>query len=163
MGLRDILAGGTASLIESVGTVLDNLFTSTEEKERAKLALLQVQLAAQTQRDAMLADIEKAYLADQANLRDQIKVEIQSQDWFVRRARPALGWLFLVILAWNYVGLTIAQLAFGKALAPIELPPELWMMCGVWFVGYGVMRSMDKRASVAGAVMATGVGADGGK
>lgn len=147
MVLREILAGGTAKLVESVGTILDSLFTSKEEKEQAKLAMMQVTLAAQATRDQMLSDLEQAYLADAANLREQVKLEVQSEDWFVRRARPALGWLFLVILVWNYVALPVVQMVAGTSavdLRPLELPSELWAMCGVWFVGYGILRSWDK-------------------
>ena len=139
-----LLSSGLDKIVSSVGTVLDNLFTSDDEKEKNKIALTQITLAAAQAEKELAADLEKAYLEDAKNLRQQITVELQSQDAYVRRARPTFNYIFYVVLIFNYIFLPIYQLITGKTAAPVVLPTELWTVFGVGFIGYGYLRTVEK-------------------
>lgn len=146
-----ILAGGATELVKTIGTVFDSLFTSKEEKAQAELAKLQIMLAAQQATSQLEADLDKAYLADAANLREQIKLEISSQDWWVRRARSMPIWLGGLILGFNLLIFPLMQIAHNLfAEAPVEiatlpLPTEFWYLYSGLTLGYGVLRTIDKR------------------
>ena len=93
-----LLGTGLDRVVSSVGTVLDNLFTSDDEKEKNKIAMTQITLAAAQAEKELAIDLEKAYLDDVKDLRRQITVELQSEDAYVRRARPTFNYIFYVVL-----------------------------------------------------------------
>jgi len=139
-----LLSTGLDKVIGSAGKVLDNLFTSDDEKEKNKIVLTQISLAAAQAQREMEIDLDKAYLNDMQNLRKQITVEIQSQDPFVRRARPTFNYIFYIVLIFNYIFLPIYQLVTGNEVSPVVLPTELWTVFGVGFIGYGYLRTVEK-------------------
>lgn len=139
-----LLSSGLDQVVNSVGSVLDNLFTSDDEKEKNKIAMTQITLAAAQAQKEMEADLEKAYLEDAKDLRRQITTEVQSQDSYVRRARPTFNYIFYVIIIFNYIFLPIYQLISGHSVDPVDLPTELWTVFGVGFIGYGYLRTVEK-------------------
>lgn len=139
-----LLSTGLDKVVSSVGSVLDNLFTSDDEKEKNKIALTQITLAAAQAEKDLAADLEKAYLDDVKDLRRQITVELQSQDAYVRRARPTFNYIFYAVLIFNYIFIPIYKVITGQALEVIDLPTELWTVFGVGFIGYGYLRTVEK-------------------
>ena len=139
-----LLSSGVDKIVGSVGVAPDSLFTSDDEKQKNKIALTQISLAAMQAEKELAADLEKAYLEDVKDLRRQITVELQSQDAYVRRARPTFNYIFYAVLIFNYVFPPICQLFTGKPLNPIDLPGELWTVFGVGFIGYGYLRTVEK-------------------
>ena len=80
--LTNILSGGAAKLVESVGGVLDNLTTSKEEK-----------LAA----EAKIKDLVMGYEAEmQKQVTERWKMDMQSDSWLSKNIRP-LVLIFLVV------------------------------------------------------------------
>lgn len=148
--LSSIVGEGTSKVVSAVGAVLDNLFTSTDEKNKADIAKTQIILAAEQAKSETAARLEEAYLADAANLREQIKIELQSADPYVRRARPSAIWIGVVILFFNFVltptVLSIASLFDHEVkVTPMVLPEQFWYLWGILVIGVGAMRSYDKR------------------
>ncbi len=92
---------------EIVGLVTGNLPPDEAARVQVKLALLE----AKVEREKRTYDlkVEELYLKDAANLRDQIKVELQSEDAFVRRARPAWLWGLLGMYLVNYPATAIVS------------------------------------------------------
>lgn len=87
--MNPLLIGG---IIETVGKVADSLFTSDEE--RAKLQI-----------DALRAETE-AYQAETTRLGGQIEVnkaEAQHSSVFVAGWRPAVGWVSVAALGYQYI------------------------------------------------------------
>lgn len=74
---------------------------------------------------------------------DEHKTEIQSEDLFVRRARPMFLYVVILILLLNYGGSAVAHW-FSNAVTPITLPPDLLTLFGVMVGGYMWLRSKDK-------------------
>jgi len=139
-----LLSTGLGGIIDSVGNVLDNLFTSDDEKQKNKIAMTQITLAAAQAEKQLAADLEKAYLEDAKDQRRQITVELQSQDAYVRRSRPTFNYIFYIVLIFNYIFIPIFQVITDDKLDVVNLPTELWTVFGVGFIGYGYLRTVEK-------------------
>jgi len=80
--LTNLLSGGAAKLVQSVGGVIDNLHTSKEEK-----------LAA----EAKIKDLVMGYEAEmQKQVTERWKMDMQSDSWLSKNIRP-LVLVFLVV------------------------------------------------------------------
>ena len=80
--LTNLLSGGAAKLVESVGGVLDSLTTSKEEKLVA---------------EAKIKDLVMGYEAEmQKQVTDRWKMDMQSDSWLSKNIRP-LVLIFLVV------------------------------------------------------------------
>ena len=80
--LTNLLSGGAAKLVKSVGGVIDNLHTSKEEK-----------LAA----EAKIKDLVMGYEAEmQKQVTERWKMDMQSDSWLSKNIRP-LVLVFLVV------------------------------------------------------------------
>jgi hypothetical protein len=93
----------------------------------------------------------KLELQENQSVRQLLSLEIQSEDKFVKRARPATLWIVIVILVGNFIVLPILNLiAVGFGLSPIQvtyptLPEEVYWLFGALFSVYTGARSWDKR------------------
>ena len=139
---------GIGSIIEGVGKVADSLITT--DKERLQMALEDRKL-----------DLEQARI-DQATDLAQVdvnKIEAENPNLFVSGWRPAVGWVGVLGLAYQFLGYPLMQWvwAFGqgvdlipKGLAP---PPDLQtdqlMVLLSGLLGFGGMRSFEKSRGVA--------------
>jgi hypothetical protein len=80
--LTNLLSGGAAKLVESVGGVLDSLTTSKEEKLEA---------------EAKIKDLVMGYEAEmQKQVTERWKMDMQSDSWLSKNIRP-LVLMFLVV------------------------------------------------------------------
>lgn len=136
------LSGGFA---EKIGTIIDNVHTSGEEKGKLELAKMQLQIAAGEFQAKLVADVEKMYLDEMANLRDQIKVELQSEDPYVRRARPTFMYIVYLVMFINLIVIPVIQMITGKPFAIVPLPEEMWYVFGGSYLGYAYLRTVEKR------------------
>lgn len=147
-----ILSAPFGELIGRVGEVIDQIHTSGEEKLQAEFAKLQLQAAVREAERKAELEADKAYMADLANLREQIKVELQSEDAYVRRARPTFLYIFYLIIVCNYLVPIFAQLFPREwVISPVVIPQELWWVFGGGYLGYSFLRSRyDKQANGVG-------------
>ena len=90
--------------------------------------------------------LEKAWMEDAASLREQAKVELSSEDPFVRRARPAWLWGLLALYLTNY-GLTGIASWFDPSIHPIDIPTDVHLLAGLLVGGYGYLRTVEKRGA----------------
>jgi hypothetical protein len=143
--MNPLLIGG---IIETVGKVADSLFTSDEE--RAKLQI-----------DAMKAETD-AYRAETERIGGQIeinKAEAQHSSIFVAGWRPAVGWIsvaalgyqFLLypLLTWAWVWMQAAGLVDGKLSPPPLLDVEALMVLLTGMLGIAGARTFEKIKGVA--------------
>jgi len=80
--LTNLLSGGAAKLVSSVGGVIDNLHTSKEEKLEA---------------ETKIKDIVMGYEAEmQKQVTERWKMDMQSDSWLSKNIRP-LVLVFLVV------------------------------------------------------------------
>lgn len=132
--MNPLLVGG---IVEAVGKVADDLFTSDEERARAE----REQYEAETTRMQGQTDTNK--------------IEAASQSLFVAGWRPAVGWVGAAAMAYQFIlypflvwGWSAMQAAGW--IAPSLTPPpmlntdDLWViLCGI--LGLGTLRSFDKK------------------
>lgn len=131
--MTPLLIGG---IVEAVGKVADDLFTSDEERARAEL---------------------DAYTAETARMQGQVeinKIEAGSQSLFVAGWRPAIGWIGAAAMAYQFIVYPFlvwgwhAMQAAGWISASLSEPPmlqtdALWVIL-TGILGIGTMRTYEK-------------------
>ena len=128
--LAGLFGGGAVSAIEAVGNVVDELFTSDDER-LGKEALL----ARLVQRPA-LAQVELN------------KVEAQHRSLWVAGARPFILWVCGSALAYNFILRDLLAWAIMNSWVDATMPPALQMeqlitvLLGM--LGLGGLRTVEK-------------------
>jgi hypothetical protein len=116
-------------IVEGLATGLDELFTSDEEREAAKLKLQT--LMQQPHILQAVANIEGA----------------KHRSTFVAGWRPAIGWVAALGLGYQYLVLPFAGLINAYLKLPAELPDlesDQLMTLVLALLGLGGMRSFEK-------------------
>jgi hypothetical protein len=77
------------------------------------------------------------------------KAEAQHKSIFVAGWRPAVGWVCVAVMAFNYVGVYLMEFAVAFIDNPPPVPTrfdmsELWPIL-LGMLGIGTMRSVDKK------------------
>ena len=126
-----IVGGGVAEPIKAVGGILDDLFTSEEEKLSKKEALVRLE--------------QKPHLAQAAINR----AEAQSRSAFVAGWRPFIGWTCGVGIAWHFVIYDLLTWILSVSSPATPAPPELvgtdeLMTLVLSLLGLGGMRTFEK-------------------
>jgi hypothetical protein len=126
-----MFGGGIAEPIKAVGNIIDDLFTSDEERLDKKAVLLRI-----AQRPGFV----------QAEIN---KVEAAHRSIWVAGWRPFIGWVCGAALAWNYIVHPLAVwllLAFGDGtvLAPPQLSLGALMPVVLGLLGLGTLRTVEK-------------------
>ena len=134
---------GIGSIIEGVGKVADSLITT--DKERMEMALEERKLDLEEKRIDQTTDLAQV---------DVNKIEAASSSVLVSGWRPAVGWVGVLGLAYQFLGYPLMQWgwAFGqgydiipKGLAPPpDLQTEQLMTLLAGLLGFGGMRSFEK-------------------
>lgn len=124
--ISKIFTSGASKLVDSIGTVLDNSITNTEEKMEIK-AKLQDQILNFTQET----------IAQSASV---INTEAKG-NWLQRSWRPIVMLSFAFIIVYRYF------LSQVFVLPNLELPSEFWELLKVGLGGYVIGRSFEKVAS----------------
>lgn len=130
-GIIEKLVGGSiAEPITAVGNVLDQLFTSDEERL--------------TKQEAMLRLAQEPHMA-QIELN---KLEAQHRSIFVAGWRPFIGWVCGIALAYHFIIRDLLVWAFINWAPDLVPPPQLamehLMTVVVSLLGLGGLRSFEK-------------------
>jgi Holin of 3TMs, for gene-transfer release len=155
MGLLDtVLGGGVATLFKSV---MDEIRLSPEQKQAAQQALLEHH----DKIAQMDADLEAKLAAVQG---ENIRAETQSEDPYVRRARPTFLYAMIAAIFFSLVlapliqmlGTAVSAMAghisFMQALSAVhvlDIPDSYLELFGVGFLGYTGARSWEKTKGAA--------------
>jgi hypothetical protein len=139
---------GIGSIIEGVGKIAGDLVTT--DKERITLELEGRKLDLEEKRIDQTTDLAQVEVN---------KIEAVSSSLFVAGWRPAVGWVGVLGLVYQFLGYPLMQWgwAFGQGvdLIPKELhpPPDLdveqLMTLLAGLLGFGGMRSFEKHKGVA--------------
>jgi len=134
MGIINKIFGGggeaAAKPIEAVGNILDDLFTSKEEKLDKKALLERI-----AQKPSMV----------QTEIN---KIEAQHRSIFVAGWRPFIGWVCGTALAYNFIIRDLIAWLLLNFADTISLPPALQMehlmtvLMGM--LGLGTLRTFEK-------------------
>jgi hypothetical protein len=130
-----IIKDAVEGALGPVSDIIDNLTTSREEKDAAKIALAKAQ-----------GQLESDFHAQQASV---IIAEATGASWLQRNHRPLTVMTFVFIVAWNYVlgpiGTWGASLfGLGASFPVLELPPGLWATISLGMGGYMALRTYEK-------------------
>jgi len=134
--LASMFGGGIAEPLKAVGNIVDDLFTSDDERLSHEEVLLRI-----AQRPGFV----------QAEIN---KVEAAHRSLFVAGWRPFIGWVCGAALAWNYI---IQPLFSWATIAFMDSPPippptlslgEL-MPVVMGLLGLGAIRGVEKLAGKA--------------
>lgn len=136
--MNPFLAGG---LIEGVGKIADDLFTSDEERLRAEIDLKRL-------------DVDVALGQMAVN-----QAEAQSNSVFVAGWRPAIGWVGALAMAYQFLLYPLMVWGWSFMQAKNWVPPELkpppmldtealWVILS-GMLGIAGMRSVEKVKGVA--------------
>lgn len=119
--LSTIFSGGASELVKSVGSVIDNLTTSKEEKEAAKLALQQEINRHSETIEAEANKIYEAELKDMQSARDA-NARIQESDkasWWAKNTAYFLD--VFIGLVWGSITIFIAAKALKLVGANMDM------------------------------------------
>lgn len=123
-----------------VGKVLDRVWPDPATKAQAALELAKLQQGGELKH--LDAELQLALAQAQTN-----QEEAKSGDPFASRWRPAVGWVCVAGLGWNYVGLPISSMACKLAGLTLELSQaDMTELMPLLFgmLGLGAMRTYEK-------------------
>lgn len=134
--MNPLIVPAVGGIVESVGKIADDLFTSDEERARAEL-------------DGYKAETERMQGQVEIN-----KAEANHRSLFVAGWRPAVGWVGVVAMAYQFViypflvwGWHVMQAAGWISIGLTEPPmldtEALWVIL-TGILGLGVYRSAEK-------------------
>ena len=128
MGIIDkLISGGASKLVDSVGSVLDNVITTDEEKLEAKRKLKELILSHEAQM--------------QQNVTDRWKADMNSDSWLSKNVRP-LVLIFLVVCTMLMIFIDAGAISFTVEEKWTDLLQlVLITVIGAYFGG----RTMEKR------------------
>ncbi len=130
MGLFSKLLGGPAiDAVSAVGNVVDQLFTTDEERAQAALLMAKIRQKPQI----LQAEINR--------------VEASHRSLFVAGWRPFIGWVCGLGFLWAFLLHPLFQ--WGVAIAGLEItPPDIntdsLMQLVLALLGLGTLRSVEK-------------------
>lgn len=134
MSVATIASLGIGSIVDSIFKGIDSLFTSDEEREAARLKVLQ--------------ELQKPHIMQaMTNLK-----EAEHASWFVAGWRPAIGWVCALGLGYQFLVAPFAvHIAYLTGL-PYELPTldsSMLMTMTINLLGLGGLRTYEKVTGVA--------------
>jgi hypothetical protein len=122
--LKSLLAGTATQPIEAIGNVVDQLFTSDEEKAQAEIVLAKMRQHPQI----LQAEINK--------------IEAQHRSIFVAGWRPFIGWICGIGLFFTFIINPLLQWWSGQE-GP-ALPLDAMTMLVTALLGLGGLRTFEK-------------------
>jgi hypothetical protein len=133
--MNPLLSMGLGGIIETVGKVADDLFTSDEERLKAELDTY---------------NAETTRLAGQTEVN---KIEAASSSVFVAGWRPAIGWICGISLGYAAIvepfSRFVAQVIYGYAGTFPVIDTTLTLQILIGILGLGTLRTYDKKAGTA--------------
>ena len=128
---------GAGDVVRAVGDSLDKLFTSDDERNEKRLEL------AKAERDFSLSALTLLEKSDEKQGDVNIE-EIRTGSIFMAGWRPAIGWIGVLALAYQFVlyPLLLWLHITDKPPQPLDAGVLFSMVTGM--LGIGAMRSFDK-------------------
>ena len=145
------LLGG--SFLDGVSKVINSIRGKNPE-DAAKLEQLKTQY--ETEFMQAQAELEKRRIEENVSLNqtasENIRAEITSPDWYVRRARATPVWIICLAIIINYGLIPIARM-FTLRAQPLDLPQAFWYFAAFIVGGYVGSRIAGRALGGAGGEM----------
>ena len=117
------------AFIPILGKLIERIFPDPAQRDKAKLALLEMQ--------------QKGELNEFEAASKVIVAEANSEHWLTSTWRPILMLSFTAIIVNNYILSPYIQLIFGTSVH-LEIPPDMWALLKLGVGGYIVGRSVER-------------------
>lgn len=118
-----------AAIIPILGSLLDKVIPDTEARDKAKQELTTQLMLHSTEMDKAATDI--------------ILAEAKSSNKLASSWRPILMYVFVAIIANNFLLAPYVNAFFGNAVI-LDMPKELWTLLTVGVGGYVPCRTAEK-------------------
>lgn len=115
--------------IPIIGQVIDKLFPDPNQREIAKAELTKI--------------VGEQHIAEMEAKSKVIVAEAQGDSWMQRNWRPCLMFLFMFILAFNFILAPIAGM-LGLIIKTLPIPNDMWFLLSIGVGGYIGGRSAEK-------------------
>ncbi|WP_292999601.1 holin family protein [Nevskia sp.] len=136
--IANLLGSTAGDLVDKIAGAADRFITTDGERNQYRLETEKVLQA----RDS---EIEQSLRAE-LTVRERIMVaELQQDDTFTKRARPAVVYVGLAVIVFNYCLAPMIAWTVGKTPPVFNLPEEFWYAWGGILGLYTFGRSMEKR------------------
>ncbi len=123
--------------LKSIGDLIDQFHLSPEQKAQMQ----QAAQALEEQRDQIEAARDEALAEIQG---ENIRAETQSEDAYVRRARPTFLYVMILGIACSIILFPVLNLLAHRGLVVMEIPSAYLELFGVAFLGYTGARTWEK-------------------
>ncbi|HEV2424298.1 MAG TPA: 3TM-type holin [Terriglobia bacterium] len=149
IGLATAKAGvDAAGAIPGVGPVIQALTPELLAVLKSKMPDVAQQQALDAAAQAASDDLAKAELNYQVQIAQiasaNITADSSSNDWFVRRARPAFLWVMILAIFFSVIVFPILNLIDHRGLMVLDIPSGYLDLFGIAFTGYAVARTTEK-------------------
>jgi len=129
-----------SGLFTAAQSLIERFFPDPEKKAAAQLDLLKMQQSGELAQLAAATDLAKAQIAVN-------QAEAASGNLFIAGWRPAVGWVCVFALAYQYIVAPLAPWllnAFGVAVPKLPgLDDTLWQLLA-GMLGFGSLRTFEK-------------------
>lgn len=112
-----------------ISTIIDRIFPDEEKNIKAKAEL-----------QAILAQQAAAEMEAKSKV---VVAEAKGENWMQRNWRPCLMFLFMFILAFNFIFAPLVSM-FGVTITTLPIPDHMWMLLTVGVGGYIGSRGYEK-------------------
>jgi len=129
------LVGGDP--LKSISDLIDQFHLSPEQKAQMQQAAQELEV----QRDEIEAARDEALTEIQGQ---NIRAETQSEDAYVRRARPTFLYVMILGIACSMIVFPVLNLITHRGLVVMEIPQAYLELFGVAFLGYTGARTWEK-------------------
>jgi hypothetical protein len=134
----NLFSSGFGSIVKGIGSAVDDLHLSKEEKEEFKLK-------AQALVQKRQSEIEQT-LRSELQAKERILVaELNQGDKYTKRARPTVVYAGLVFIAYNYCLVPSISPFIGNILPALDLPTQFWVawggICATWSIGRSMVQN----------------------
>jgi len=128
---------GAGDVVRAVGDSLDKLFTSDDERNEKRLEL------AKAERDFSLSALTLLEKSDEKQADVNIE-EVRTGSVFMAGWRPAIGWIGVLALAYQFVAYPFLLWLNVSQNPPPPLDAGVLFSMVTGMLGIGAMRSFDK-------------------
>jgi hypothetical protein len=144
MGFADIfkgLFGGDP--VKSIADIISQFHVSPEDKAKLQQAAQELELNRE--------EIEAARAQALAEMQSHnITAETESQDSYVRRARPTFLYVIILGMFWSLIVAPILNAFLHRQVQAMEIPNSYLELFGVAFLGYTGARTWEKFTGLPG-------------
>ncbi len=136
--IAKVLGGTAGEMIDKIASAADRFITTDAERAQYRLDAERLLQA----RDSEIEQTLRAELGAQERI---LVAELQQDDTFTKRARPAVVYVGLGVIVFNYCLAPTLAWAVGAVPPTFNLPDEFWYAWGGILGLYNIGRSFEKR------------------